>query len=252
MYGQEQIKKVQNRLLEMAIAISGILENHDIPYIITYGTLLGAVRNKGFIPWDDDFDFYLFEDTYQEAMNVLREELPQDMFLENEDSEPLYFHGWSHVKDMNSYVECDLFPQDNSYSHHGISVDLYKLSKVRKGNEELFRLNENIAYFERKRVKGFMTDAQFEEKVAAVRERISQIKPVEEGASDEWTYLSVFIDWFEPEALFPLKKYAFENTCFYGPNNADAQLTRRYGDYMTLPPENQRVPHYSVVKFYQE
>ena len=250
MYGPVEIKKVQDRLLEMAVKISGILEMHDIPYMITYGTLLGAVRNKGFIPWDDDFDFYLFEDTYDQAMKVLRAELPDDMFLENEDSEPLYFHGWSHVKDMNSYVECDLFPQDNSYSHHGISVDLYKLSKVRRGNEELFRLNENIAYFERKRAKGFLTEAQCEEKVSQVREKIDMLTPVDEKTSDQWTYLSVFIDWFYPEDLFPLKRYDFENVSFYGPANADAQLTRRYGDYMTLPPENQRVPHYSTVKFY--
>lgn len=250
MYGPVEIKKVQDRLLEMAVKISGILEKHDIPYMITYGTLLGAVRNKGFIPWDDDFDFYLFEDTYDQAMKVLRTELPDDMFLENEDSEPLYFHGWSHVKDMNSYVECDLFPQDNSYSHHGISVDLYKLSKVRRGNEELFRLNENIAYLERKRAKGFLTEAQCEEKVSQMREKIDMLTPVDEKTSDQWTYLSVFIDWFYPEDLFPLKRYDFENVSFYGPANADAQLTRRYGDYMILPPVSQRVPHYSTVKFY--
>ena len=102
-----------------------ILEKHDIPYFITYGTLLGAVRHKGFIPWDDDFDFYLLDEYYNEAMDVLRNELPHDMFLENEDTEPLFFHGWAHVKDLNSVASCDLYPQDGHYAHHGISVDLY-------------------------------------------------------------------------------------------------------------------------------
>ena len=62
MYTQEDVKKVQKRLLEMAVVIRDILEAHQIPYFITYGTLLGAVRHKGFIPWDDDFDLYLFDE----------------------------------------------------------------------------------------------------------------------------------------------------------------------------------------------
>ena len=66
------IKRVQERLLKMAKEIASILEDHDIPYQIAFGTLLGAVRHKGFIPWDDDFDFFLFDDSYEKAMEVLQ------------------------------------------------------------------------------------------------------------------------------------------------------------------------------------
>ena len=116
---QVDIKRVQNRLFQMGQVIANILSTHNIPHMITFGTLLGAVRHGGFIPWDDDFDFFLFDDTYDEAIKILRNELPVDMFLEDDKSEPKYFHGWAHVKDLNSEVYCEQFPQDNLYEHHG-------------------------------------------------------------------------------------------------------------------------------------
>ena len=104
-----ELSKVQKRLLEMGKVIAGILEHNDIPYMITFGTLLGAVRHKGFIPWDDDFDLFLFDDTYEKAMVVLEKELPSDMFLENSKSEPLYFHSYAHVKHLVKKVLKKIF-----------------------------------------------------------------------------------------------------------------------------------------------
>ena len=75
------IKRVQDRLLEIAKRTAAILEKHDIPYQIAFGTLLGAVRHGGFIPWDDDFDFFLFDDSYEKAMEVLAQELPSDLTI---------------------------------------------------------------------------------------------------------------------------------------------------------------------------
>ena len=144
------IKRVQNRLLEMAICITSIFDRRSIPYIITYGTLLGAIRHQGFIPWDDDFDIYLFSDSYDEAMDILSKELPANLFLENEESEPLYFHGWAHIKDLESIAVCNQYPQDNLYTHHGLSVDLYKATLIERERLHLFQIEEQLAYYERK------------------------------------------------------------------------------------------------------
>lgn len=128
------VPRVQQVLLSMAVSIRDVLDRHDIPYMMAYGTLLGAVWHKGFIPWDDDLDFYLFDDSYERAIQYLREELPADYYMEEKD-------------------------------------------------------------------------------------------------------------------VLPLKKYQFQNEEFYGPNDADAVLTTCYGDYMRLPPEENRVCHYSSVEF---
>ena len=240
------IKRVQNRLLEMAKTTATILENHNIPHMIAFGTLLGAVRHQGFIPWDDDFDFLLFDDTYEEAMSVLAKELPVTMFLENEKTEPKYFHAWAHVKDLNTICECDLSPHDELYSHKGMNVDLYKLKRIKARDFADFRYNEAIAYINRRKVLGFISDEEYKRRLDIYIERRSK----EYISSDEdiMAY-TTDVGKMQCKYVFPLKKYKFEDYEFWGPNNADGILHDRYGDYMTLPPESERIPHHSKIIF---
>lgn len=242
------IKRVQDRLLEIAKRTAAILEKHDIPYQIAFGTLLGAVRHGGFIPWDDDFDFFLFDDSYEKAMDVLAQELPSDMFLENEKTEPMYFHGWAHVKDTNSECQCDLYPHDSLYAHKGISVDLYKMTKIRERDFAQFRLDNAIAYIERRKQLGFITEEDFEKRKKLYTERL-----LNEKCDSDKVIFAYPIDHgrHSYEDVFPLKKYNFCGIEFLGPNNYDSILTSEYGDYMQLPSEEDRHPHYSSVIFFE-
>lgn len=252
MYTINDVKKVQDRLLEMAVVIRDILESNNIPYFITYGTLLGAVRHQGFIPWDDDFDYYLFDDSYEDAMAVLKAELPIDMFLENWDTEPMYFHSWAHVKDVNSYAVCDLFPQDGKYTHHGISVDLYRLKKISDNSVPLYRLEENIAYLNRRKAKSLITSTDYAIKIHELnRVRNQFLNNNTEVGSNKMVFATVLpiLEKMQVDDILPLKDYIFEDHLFKGPNNADIFLSSRYGDYMQLPSEDERKPHYSSVVF---
>lgn len=240
------IKRVQARLLEMAVAIATALEKNNIPYEIAFGTLLGAVRHNGFIPWDDDFDFFLFDDTYEQAMNALAKELPSDMFLENEKTEPTYFHAWAHVKDLHSECKCDHYPHDELYSHHGISVDLYKIKRIKERDFAAFRYEQAVAYIERRKALGFINDDDFEKRRKSYEER--KAKDFVDSDRDILAY-PFDIGKQYPEDVFPLKRYRIGNYDFWGPQNPDHILTMRYGDYMTLPPEEARLPHYSSVIF---
>jgi lipopolysaccharide cholinephosphotransferase len=253
MYTINEVKKVQKRLLEMAKAIRNVLEKNDIPYFITYGTLLGAVRHKGFIPWDDDFDFYLFDDSYDKALQVLREELTPDMFVEYFDSEPLYFHDWAHVKDLNTVATCVLFPQDGHYAHKGISIDLYKTTLIKEEDEKCFKLVEHLKYLNRRRKVNLISDDEFNKRVSSVSEDLKheeeRLQSLDGRGRDVYDFPSSYNTRIFPEELFPLKKYVFEDTYFYGPNSADNFLKGCYNNYMELPPESKREFHYSDVQF---
>lgn len=253
MYTEEHIKATQTRLLTLAISIRNILEKENIPYFITYGTLLGAIRHKGFIPWDDDFDFYLFSDTYDYALKVLRNNLPDNMFVEYFDSEPLYFHAWAHVKDLHTSCECKQFPQDGLYAHHGVSVDLYRLHKMKEHQKTLFQTQEHIKYLERRKKLQFITEEAYDDRMKNLLPlldfEMNKYKQTIDKGRDIYTAPLGSNAYFYLEELFPLKKYTFEGEQFYGPNNADPFLQRCYGNYMQLPPLDKRTPHYDNVKF---
>lgn len=242
------LEKVQKRLSKMGKTITDILEKHNIPYMITFGSLLGAVRHKGFIPWDDDFDLFLFADSYKNAIEFLRSNLPEDLFLEDEKSEPLYFHGWAHVKDLKSEAVCTEYPQDSLYSHHGLSVDLYVAKLLKECDLEKYVYEESLAYLERKRKHGFFSKTDFERKT---NELLRKFKKLPKNDSEKKIFaLNVPEKRMNYEDVFPLKKYEFDEYLFYGPNNADNILKQFYGDYMKLPPVEKRISHYSEVIFH--
>lgn len=241
-----EIKRIQNRLLEMAKITASILEQNNIPYELAYGSLLGAVRHNGFIPWDDDFDFLLFDDTYDKAMDVLRNRLPCDIFLENEKTEPAYFHDWAHIKDVNSICEYRQYPQDAVYLHKGLSIDLYKATKLKESEFAQFRYASAISYIDRIKKLGLISKKEYDERKILYAERRNKDK-----ISSDRLMLAVPLNdgTHVYDDVFPLKPYKFEDTEFYGPNNADAVLRMIYGDYMVLPHESDRVSHYTSVKF---
>ncbi len=253
------IKRVQSKLLDMALIIANILDKHNIPYEISYGTLLGAARHGGFIPWDDDFDFNVFNEYYDEAIKYLREELPKDLFVEDETSEPRYFHSWAHVKDIYSRTSCDHYWQDGVYAHQGISVDLYRIERVKLKNVIVRVEEEILKYISRRKELGLMDEAEIEARKARLKTIVSDfyrnnLDSVDEESINRDVYATVYTNWtyHEIDNIFPLRKYKFEDAEFWGPNNYDEVLKRQYGDYMALPPEEARVPHYSDVEFFDK
>ncbi len=251
----QNVKKSQDRLLAIANIIADIFERHDIPHSIVYGTLLGVVRHKGFIPWDDDFDFCVFEEAYDDAQRCLELELPKDLFLENEKTEPKYFHSWSHVKDLKSEAFSQKYPHDNAYAHNGLSIDLYKMKRVRLGDIPSCVLEQRKIYINRRKELGLIDTKELEireKRLDQITLAFNRLYPNEtEESLQREVYANIYTSlWsMELDDLFPLQKYKFENSDFFGPKNADKILRHWYGDYMQIPPIEMQVSHFDSVIF---
>ena len=81
------LRRQQLVMLDMVRALDGICKEHGIPYFLYGGTLLGAIRHNGFIPWDDDLDVAMLRSDYQRLVKVLPDELPEHIVLQTNDTD---------------------------------------------------------------------------------------------------------------------------------------------------------------------
>lgn len=251
-YPKEDVVRVQKRLLEMADVILKILEDNDIKYIISFGTLIGAVRHKGFVPWDDDFDILLFGDEYDRALKVLRENLPEDMIVHDKENDPIYWPYWSRIRDVNSDTYSQLFPNDNKYKYRGINFDLYRLDKIKRKDCEKNTYANYLSYQDRVYKSGLITKEQKRKNKRELYPKYfkATLKSMFSRDNEEvFWFVSRYNEGLDQDIILPLKKYDFEGRKFYGPNNADKFLKIGYGNYMEIPKYDDRTPHYTWVKF---
>ena len=111
-----------------------------------------------------------------------------------------------------------------------------------------YRLNEALSYIDRRKKLGFISDEDYLKKKETF---LREYKDREASTSEKEIFAYPFTyGKQEIDEVFPLKKYAFAGTYFYGPNNYDKILASEYRDYMSLPPEEDRKPHYTAIKFF--
>ena len=253
-YSLEELKRIQTELLHMIEIIANLFENNNINYFIAYGTLMGAVKFKGFLPWDDDIDLFLFDDEYERAISVLEKNLPTHLIIHGEKNDKNYFLSWNKVKNLKVEVEInDIYNPDNqNLGFKNLGIDLYRLKRLKSTDVNDYLKKEAINFFERKLRARMVSKEEFLKQVNRINSHNFTFPLAENSINiDEEVYVFV-VKMNKPiltSQIFPLKKYEFENLTLFGPNKPEEVLLTYFSNIDKLPPVEERKPHLKKVRF---
>lgn len=236
------LRAVQMRLLDMLVYIDRVCRDNDIPYWLSSGTLIGAVRHGGFIPWDDDIDIEMLPDGLKRFIKAVESDASGHYVIHSHENDPNYLFAFPKLRDLRSTIEEEaVVPQPLRYN--GCSIDLFTMVPsnsrwihrfARKCIGKEMTLWRKMAGMPERRQSWLkaVIDFPIRRLVLPVLGFISRI-----NARGQMRHcMSAPFHWARRrEEIFPLGKVMFEGHEFSAPGNPDAYLHRIYGDYMRLP-----------------
>ncbi len=260
------LRKLQLTQLEMLKEVKRVCDNNGIAYFLDSGTLLGAVRHGGFIPWDDDLDVGMLRSEYDKFIECAKRDLKDEYFLQTWETDPGYPMPYAKIRKKNTYygeksfekadinqgIFIDIFPYDvwpakrkraffNRISRlRALLVAKCKYMRVR--SDKFYK--SVIKFFIVTVVRFFSLFTTKEKLIRKYEKLVLRTNAAESDELFEETLHYKFGYWVLPKSVF--RGYAsmkFEDEEFSVPSGYDEYLTAVYGDYMTLPPEDKRGGH---------
>ena len=260
----EELKHIEYRILKY---IDSVCQRNSITYYLDAGTLLGAVRHKGFIPWDDDIDIIVPRDQYKQLLDIIDKDNTQYKSISAYNN-PLYKYLFAKVVDSSTYLKEDNVP-DNPQM--GVYVDIFPIDNL--PNAKITReIVKRYAWI----LRQIMGHALIWERKGAIRGFTYSFlclicyKYGWRRAFNKFEKLANKLSikrakWYSNLADAPNKHFEWDSSCFNGvkmvcfegemfpaPFGYDKVLRTYYDDYMKLPPLEKRVSHHSFDAYYRE
>lgn len=263
----EQMNKLRTYELSILDKFIEVCDALGLRYFIVQGTLIGAIRHKGFIPWDDDIDVGMLRKDYDVFVENAQQYLPENIFLQTHCTDPGYTHSFAKLRNSDTtFIEMSC---KNITMNHGIYIDIFPfdyypdnmLAGMWYDARKLlirYRVREN--YYIPSDANPSVTNV-----VRWILKQISKLLyPTIEIAlaKQEHMYRSIPFSkrlinngspWGNKERI-PVEwmentvTVQFESIPVKAPQGYDSYLRNVYGDYMKLPPEEKRIPHHYLYK----
>lgn len=263
--GDPKVAGAQKVMLEILLEVHKICVKHNITYWLEAGTLLGAVRHKGFIPWDDDCDIAMLRPDYERFLELAERELPKEFFLQTQKTDPEYPLNFAKVRKHNTLlIETGETGEENY--HHGVFVDIFPFDYYKyRWLINWMQWTQTVRDRKKKYKKGSVKRV-----LVTFYTNIVLLLPVQISlfvkrylerhkgffSSPKYDYVSYGLECcpicpIKKEDLLPEKlvKNTFEGLDFYFPNREKEVLRVEFGnDFMNLPPEEDRKTHAKYIE----
>lgn len=262
------LRELQLLQLEIAKELKRICDENDIDYFMIGGTLLGAVRHKGFIPWDDDMDFGMTVENYNKFIEIAPHKLDERFFLQTEDSDQNYHNIFAKIRMNNTHMIEKV--TDKQIIHNGIFIDVFPYDLTTE------KIVHSKCYMKRLKIlakmyllkNGYNLNAITEKKISRivnrflfkypmstkqVKSKLYKLLKVNNKKQKEDYYLERD-GTFNGNFVFPVSYFKqldllkFEDTYFKAPSRYDDYLKKAYGNYMEYPSKEKREKGHSIIK----
>ncbi len=263
-----ELKEQHKILLDLLNYVTLICEKNNIKYSLIGGSLIGAIRHKGFIPWDDDIDIILMPEEYSKLVNVLEKENNNHYLLLDPKKDDKYLYPFLKIVDTRTIL---IEKNQKTIDNYGVYIDIFAYHYV--SNNRISRyIHYKLIVLVKKLLSASILDngEKHKEKniLKIIRNIISNllgnkllkrifIKLCERNNKSKYVLSNWATYGYKKEIQYSCdfrhyKKVIFENTYAYITEKFDNVLKTTFGDYMELPPKEKRISNHNTIIYWKE
>ncbi|EOU1998801.1 TPA: phosphorylcholine transferase LicD [Clostridium perfringens] len=264
-FNKVDIRELQLKTFEILCEIDRICKKYGIKYFLSWGTAIGAVRHKGFIPWDDDIDISMLWDDYVRFEEVCKYELGSKFFFQTNKDKSDYYLTFSKIRLNNTTFMYKTYKHMDM--HWGIFVDIFPIIALPNEEKKIKRQKFFVNLYKKLVVRQLIIKNNIDKRISpakiyfglvprSINEFLKKIciKNITKYDIDKSNKVAELLSPGDSEKLIFDKEIFsqeifvdFENRKFPIAIGYDKCLRQYYGDYMILPDEKDRVGHVGAI-----